>query len=158
MLARPTTSALPTFPPPAEQLPTMNVITDIMVKTDAATVADIPKAAVKFDQGKIRWDLVPWDAIEQLAILYTVGALKYADNNWLKGFRYGRTFAAMMRHFYKWWFAKFRDEDGIDYENAELYAKLGLKPQSHLVAVIWNAVALLTFELRGLGEDDRPTR
>src|SRR4051812_6639526 len=125
---------------------------------DAATVADIPRAAVKFDKGKIRWDLIPWDAIEQLAILYTIGAMKYADNNWLMGFRYGRTMAAAMRHLMKWWLAKLKGEDGIDYENAELYEAVGLAPQSHLVAVVWNIVALLTFELRGLGEDDRPTR
>lgn len=130
----------------------------ITAGSDAASAADIPKAAVKFDNGKIRWDLIPWDAIEQLAILYSVGARKYADNNWLKGFRYGRTVAAAMRHLMKWWLAKLKGEDGIDYENADLYYEVGWQPQSHLVAVVWNIVALLTFELRGLGEDDRPTR
>lgn len=125
---------------------------------DPNTPADIATAAVKFDGGKTRWDLVPWDALEQLAVLYTIGALKYDENNWLKGFRYGRTFAAMMRHWNKWWLAKLQGTDGIDYENAELYAKVGLQPQSHLVAVVWNAIALLTFELRGLGIDDRPTK
>lgn len=131
----------------------------LVMGPDAATTPeDLPKAAVKFDGGKARWDLIPMDALEQLAILYTVGALKYADRNWEKGFRWGRTVAAMFRHFTAWWLAKFRGEDGVDYDNADLYEKVGLKPQSHLVAVVWNALALLTFELRGIGEDDRPTR
>lgn len=119
---------------------------------------DIVKAAVKFDAGKARWDLIPWDAMEQLANLYSIGAVKYADNNWLKGFRYGRTVAAMLRHLMAWWLAKLKGEDGLDHDNDEICKQLGINTPSHLVAVIWNAVALLTFELRGLGEDDRPTR
>jgi hypothetical protein len=123
---------------------------------DPDTPEAMKTAAVKFDGGKVRYDLLPWDAIEQLAILYTVGAQKYEENNWLRGFRYGRTMAAMLRHLNAWWLSKLMGKDGKDYENADLYAKLGLEPQSHLVAVVWNAVALLTFELRGLGVDDRP--
>lgn len=123
----------------------------------ANSASDIPKAAVKFDGGKARYDLIPWDAIHELAILYTIGARKYADNNWLRGFRWMRTVSALMRHLSAWIMAKVRGEDGIDYDNADLYYELGLKPQSHLVAVVWNAIALLTFELRSIGTDDRPT-
>jgi hypothetical protein len=118
------------------------------------------KAAVKFDGGKTRWDLIPWDAMEQLAIHYTIGAQKYADNNWLKGFRYGRTLAAAMRHLMAWWMAKLRGEDGRD-RDPQLVAvcdQLGVEPPLHLTAALWNVTALLTFTLRGLGEDDRPSR
>jgi hypothetical protein len=53
----------------------------------------------------------------------------------------------MLRHGSAWFTAKLTGESGIDPET-------GL---SHMAAVVWNALALLTFELRGLGEDDRPT-
>lgn len=126
------------------------------IERDPDSLEAMAVAAVKLDNGKIQWDLLPWDAIEQLAILYTIGAYKYERDNWLRGFRYGRTFAAMMRHLMKWWLAKLKGTDGKDYENAEIYEKLGLPVQSHLVAVAWNAIALMTFEQRGLGDDDRP--
>jgi hypothetical protein len=107
---------------------------------------DIASAAVKFDGDKTMYDLLPWDAIEELGKLYTKGAKKYAARNWEKGFRWGRTFAAMSRHAIAWFMAYVRGENGIDPET-------GL---SHMVAVAWNALALVTFELRGVGVDDRP--
>jgi hypothetical protein len=125
---------------------------------DANTVAEIPKAAVKFDQGKLKWDLVPWDAIQKLVELYTIGAAKYDDNNWLRGgFRYGRALAAAMRHLMAWWLSKLFGGDGLDHDNDVYCQQLGLPTPSHLTAAMWNIVALLTYELRGLGEDDRPT-
>jgi len=107
---------------------------------------DIASAAVKFDGDKTMYDLIPWDAIEELGKLYTKGAKKYAARNWEKGFRYGRTFAAMSRHAIAWFMAYVRGESGVDPET-------GL---SHMVAVAWNALALVTFELRKIGIDDRP--
>lgn len=114
----------------------------------ANSASDIAKAAVKFDGDKEMWDLLPWDALELVAGLYTRGAKKYAARNWEKGFRYGRTFAAMTRHATAWFMARVRGEDGIDPETG----------YSHMVAVAWNALALVTFEIRGTGIDDRPTR
>jgi hypothetical protein len=112
------------------------------------TLDDMKAGAVKLDAGKPAWDLIPFDALDELAKLYAIGAKKYDSRNWEKGFRWGRTFAAMMRHASLWFTSKLRGEDGTDPET-------GL---SHMVAVVWNALALLTFELRGLGEDDRPAR
>lgn len=110
---------------------------------DPASSADLPKAAVKYDAGKPRFDLVPAHPLEQLAKLYTKGADKYEENNWLKGFRFGRTFAALQRHAWAW-----QDGEDIDPET-------GL---SHLAAVAWNAFALMEFQHRGIGEDDRPCK
>lgn len=104
-------------------------------------------AAVKFDGDKPRFDLLPPEALVELAKLYSFGAKKYADRNWEKGFRYGRTFAAMMRHAWAWFGAKLVGEDGIDPDSG----------QSHMVSVAWNAFALITFEQRKIGTDDRPT-
>lgn len=118
-----------------------------MSTPDANTPAALATAAVKYDGGKARYDLVPPEALHQLALLYAKGAEKYEARNWEKGFRYGRTFAALMRHAWAWFGAKLTGGDGIDPET-------GL---SHMVAVAWNAFALITFEERGIGVDDRPT-
>jgi len=52
---------------------------------------------MKHDTGKLRWDLLPYDAVEKVVEIMTYGAKKYAPNNWqmVKKERY---FAAMMRH------------------------------------------------------------
>lgn len=51
----------------------------------------------KFDDGKLRWDLMPWDALEKVCEVITYGAKKYGDNNWQMVAR-ERYFAAGMRH------------------------------------------------------------
>ncbi|NNM74785.1 dATP/dGTP diphosphohydrolase domain-containing protein [Enterovirga aerilata] len=55
-------------------------------------------AGVKYDGGKIRFDLVPPDALAAVAMVLTFGAAKYADRNWEKGIDLARLRAAMMRH------------------------------------------------------------
>ena len=58
----------------------------------------------KYDTGKTRWDLIPFDQVEKVAEILTFGAEKYGENNWqnLKKFR-SRYFAAMCRHLFAWW-------------------------------------------------------
>jgi hypothetical protein len=53
----------------------------------------------KDDLGKIRWDLMPWSSIEEMAKVMTYGANKYGDTNWKKlPDADNRYFAAAMRH------------------------------------------------------------
>lgn len=97
-------------------------------------------AGRKDDSGKLRWDLLPPDAMDKVIEVYGIGAGKYGDNNYLKGMKWSRVFAAMMRHSWKWWRGETYDqEDG----------------QHHLSSVVWCALTLLTYELRTIGEDDR---
>ena len=56
------------------------------------------KEGVKFDQGKDRWDLMPWQELGDVAKVFTYGAAKYGDRNWEKGLKVERLFAAAMRH------------------------------------------------------------
>lgn len=88
----------------------------------------------KDDAGKLRYDLMPPEALQELARVYTIGAAKYADRNWEKGIKYGRIYAALMRHLEAW--RQGEDKDPVD-------------GQYHLSSVLWCAAALLTFELRG---------
>jgi hypothetical protein len=57
----------------------------------------------KFDQGKLRLDLISPYAEEGLASVLTFGANKYNDRNWEKGILYSRVFAAARRHMRSWW-------------------------------------------------------
>lgn len=58
---------------------------------------------IKYDQGKIRYDLVPPECIRELASILTFGAAKYGENSWqnLEDFD-KRYYAALMRHLEAW--------------------------------------------------------
>ena len=58
---------------------------------------------VKYDEQKIRWDLLPMNALEEVAKVYTFGATKYEAWNWRKGLAFSRCAAALMRHWFAWW-------------------------------------------------------
>jgi hypothetical protein len=94
----------------------------------------------KNDNGKLRYDLIPTYPLSKLAEAYTLGAGKYDDHNWRKGFKWGRVFAALCRHAWAWWRGERDDpQDG----------------QHHLASVAWCAFALMEYEKFGTGEDDR---
>lgn len=63
--------------------------------------------ALKFDNGKPRMDLLDPYATEQLALVLTFGAQKYAAWNWTKGLAFSRLIGAALRHI----FAFMRGED-----------------------------------------------
>lgn len=90
-----------------------------------------------------RFDLIPADVMEELARHYGRGCQKYADRNWEKGYKWSLSVAALERHLNLW-----KQGHDIDFD-----PEIGQFP--HLVAVIWHACALLAFEKRGIGTDDR---
>lgn len=96
---------------------------------------------VKFDAGKLRMDLLPPDAMEALARILTDGAAKYGDRNWEKGMKWSRPHAALLRHLLAWWGGQDADPES---------------GHSHLWHVLTNAAFLVSYEMRGIGEDDRP--
>jgi hypothetical protein len=65
-----------------------------MEQTKAADV----KQGLRYDTGKLRYDLFEPFAMQQLAMLFTKGAAKYADRNWEKGMKWSRMMAAVKRH------------------------------------------------------------
>jgi len=97
-------------------------------------------AGLKYDDGKLRLDLISAIALEDLAGVYTYGMEKYAAHNWRKGFPWSRIFAALMRHAWAFW----RGED-IDPES-------GLP---HMAHAAWQCFALLEFMRTHPELDDR---
>ena len=105
----------------------------------------------KFDENKVRLDLFPPEFLFAVGDILTFGAKKYEARNWEKGMKWGRVFGALMRHLWAWWGGKLPTKE--NFLMGELDVETG---KSHL----WHAgcciVFLLTYEARGVGEDDRP--
>lgn len=103
------------------------------------------ETGARFNAGKIRVDLIPPEIIYALAMVYTVGAVKYDARNWEKGLSWTETGGSLFRHYLKF----FSGED-ID-PDIEL---------PHVFMLLWNAAALVHFFLHPdfYGEfDDRVT-
>jgi hypothetical protein len=69
----------------------------------SAVPAQKVDAGKKFDTGKLRWDLIPIEYVEDVVKVLTFGAAKYGANNWQKvedGL--SRYYAALMRHIVAW--------------------------------------------------------
>jgi len=99
------------------------------------------EAALRYDAGKLRYDLLPGDALAALVKVYTKGAVKYADRNWEKGMSWSRCFGSLMRHCWAFWRGEQNDpETGCH----------------HMAMAAWNCFALVSYSLRAIGNDDRP--
>ena len=95
---------------------------------------------LRYNEGKLRYDLLPADALEELVKVYTKGAAKYAPRNWEKGMDWSKCFASLLRHAFSW--AKGEDLD----------PETGC---AHMAHVAWNALALVAYAKRSKGLDDR---
>ena len=69
------------------------------------------EAGTKTDFGKAKFELIPGDALEALAEVYTYGTIKYAPNNWRKGISWSRIFGGIMRHAWAFWRGEEIDEE-----------------------------------------------
>jgi hypothetical protein len=86
-----------------------------------------------------RFDLIPVEFERALAVHYGVGARKYEDRNWERGYRWSLSVGALRRHLASWLDGEYTDPE---------------TGSNHLIAVAWHAIALFIFQTRGLGTDD----
>lgn len=94
---------------------------------------------LKYDDGKLRWDLLPLDVVEKLVEIYEFGANKYGENNWRtieNGYK--RCRAAMFRHL-----TAYDKGEHVDSESGK----------SHLAHAAWNALSMVFFAER---ESEKP--
>ncbi len=94
------------------------------------------------DGDKLDWSLMPWDAIQEVMMTMHYGAVKYEERNWEKGNSYNKYYSAAMRHMMAW-------HMGQDFDEGESECH-------HLAQAAFNLLALLAWQMRGVGEDDRP--
>lgn len=100
------------------------------------------KTGEKKDEGKPRWELLAYDAIEGIVATLTSGAQKYAARNWELGILYGRVYGAAMRHLSAWWKGETTDPES---------------GRSHLDHALTELMFLSAYEKRGMKQfDDRP--
>ena len=94
----------------------------------------------KDDSDKLRFDLLPWDALSEVTRVLMYGADKYQPWNWQRGMKYTRLLGATMRHTIA--FLRGDDRD----------PETGL---SHLAHAICCLLFLLSYWLTNNGTDDR---
>ena len=99
------------------------------------------KKLMKFDIGKARFSLYHPKALHAIAEVFTYGARKYEDWNWLKGTNWSRYYDALQRHLNAFWGREDRD----------IESKL-----LHLAHAGCCVFILLTYQILGVGNDDRP--
>jgi len=93
------------------------------------------EVGIKYDSDKLRWDLLPLEAVSEIVRVMTFGSRKYGDHNWKKlSDPDARYFAACMRHLSAWQSGEKLDpETGI----------------GHLAHAACNLLFLIWFEKRG---------
>lgn len=97
---------------------------------------------MKKDAGKIPLELIPEEALEEIAKVLDFGARKYSPNGWRNGMEWMRLVGAMKRHLAAW----LRDDV------SDLDPETGLNHLAHLGCCV---LFLLTYVKRDLGTDDR---
>ncbi len=96
---------------------------------------------VKYDQNKVRVDLVPVSGIQAAARAFSYGATKYAPWNWTLGMAWLRLYGATLRHLFSWAVREHKDpESGL----------------CHLDHALASLMMLQAHVEKGLGTDDRP--
>ena len=100
------------------------------------------KSSESATKPRLDLDLVLWPAVEQITEVLTYGAAKYDDNNWARGARWGRYFAALCRHLFAWW-----GGENLDPETGF----------SHLAHAGCCLLFLMSYQRNGWGTDDRFT-
>lgn len=94
----------------------------------------------RYNKGKARMSLLPFDALYELASLFTESTKKYPARNWERGLSWSETQDSLLRHLTAW-----SNKDDVDSESGF----------NHDVHILWNAIVLVTMRLRGIGKDDR---
>lgn len=86
-----------------------------------------------------RYDLIPPEFEDALAMHYGAGAQKYADRNWERGYAWGLSLRACRSHLNLWQRGERSDPETGTH---------------HLICAIWHLVSLYMFDLYTLGTDD----
>lgn len=95
----------------------------------------------KDDKKKLRWHLLPFDAIEEVVHVLDKGADKYAEDNWeLVPNARKRYFSAALRHLTKWYRGERNDPEW------------GLHHLAHCICCV---TFMLALDLRGKFEEEK---
>ena len=96
---------------------------------------------LRYNEGKVRYDLVPTYAQEQFAKVLTKGSEKYAERNWELGMKWSKVTASLKRHI-----AAFEAGEDFDKEDGLL----------HMAHAMCNTAFLVEYYKTYPQGDDRP--
>lgn len=113
---------LPFWSPAANVKPAAGTVKPISVAFDTECEArmrlspNVPKGGIratgddmKKDAGKVGLQLLPFEALEEIAKVLDFGAQKYAAHKWRDGMKWSRLLGALLRHTFAW--ARGQDTD-----------------------------------------------
>lgn len=111
------------------------------VPKDVLQAAGVPQdnGGLRHNAGKVQLELIPMAWTWALGQVLTRGAYKYAARNWERGMAWSYPIGCAMRHMIK--FAcgqRYDPETGCH----------------HLAMAAWNMLALMTYDLRAIGNND----
>ena len=110
-----------------------------LTKAALKSVKNADGGGLRFNTGKNSLELIPPEWIWGIGMVLTRGAAKYAIRNWERGMKWSYPVGCAFRHLLKFVCGERYDpETGCH----------------HLVMVAWNALALMTYDLRSIGEND----
>jgi hypothetical protein len=104
---------------------------------------------LRYNAGKTLMELTPPEWEHALADVTTQGSKKYEKRNWERGMDWSIMVGCMKRHLTKFLVGERYDGDEFDIE-------AGTTGCHHLAMVAWNALALMSYDLRGIGNNDLP--
>ena len=104
---------------------------------------------LRYDADKNRLDLIPPEWPWALGDVTTQGSRKYPERNWERGMSWSKMIGCALRHIFKFCMGERYDGDGFDLEK-------GTTGCHHLAMAAWNLLGLMTYDLRGIGENDIP--
>lgn len=102
-----------------------------------------PVTGAEKGQKPARFDLIPALPLADVARHYGIGARKYEDRNWERGYNWSLSFGAIQRHLWAFWDGEDLDPDADT-------------TTTHLAAVVFHALALMEFMETHPELDDRP--
>ncbi len=95
---------------------------------------------LKFDGDKPRYDLLPWEALEEVSHVMAFGAKKYAEENWRKGLTWKQLARATIGHTVQFLLGNDTDSES---------------KRPHLAHAGASVLMLLSLVLNGRGTDNR---
>ena len=130
-------------------LPPVSEDTAHQPKTGETLGDGIDGGGKRMNAGKLRMELIPPEWFVALADVMTQGSKKYAPRNWEQGMKWSTMIGSMKRHI-----AKF--EAGERYDGLKFDIEAGTTGCHHLAMIAWNALALMSYDLRSIGTNDLP--
>lgn len=97
-----------------------------------------------------RFSLIPPEFTWDLAKHYGLGARKYADRNWERGYKWSLSLDALQRHVHQFALGE-KYDNHTDACGPDCVEHTG---SHHLIAAAWHCIALFIFDIRGLGTND----